>query len=415
MSDSVDRVFSHALNTVNKIPIGAEKPPAKLRLKLYGLYKQSMEGDVDGIMQRPSGRDASAHQAREKWDAWKSCAGLSRTEAKRRYITTLISTMRQYANSSPDSRALVDELEFVWDQVKANASSSSSSSPTHHGAGLGIGVGVGSGSGLGLSRSQSMDPAQQSLPRSDPSHSHSLPPAQPIFKFADRSKKRLSGLGVNSTSNVAGTRTSTDMRHLTGSPLSHSVIDDSSDDDSAGGDEFVDAPDSQIAEPPPNPATLDPHGKRAAPRAADEQTSAAADPDAPKKRTRADDTKWRRRVSTALIRLTAEVAALREQLEARRLWTRTRRGTFLNLTWTLISSVLKHVAFDAIILLLLLLWMRRKKDGRLEGAMRVLLGDAVAQVQRVGTDLQRGVNKVGKALVVAGASSKKGGSTALGN
>jgi hypothetical protein len=35
-------VFSHALNTVNKIRTGSSKPPASVRLKLYGLYKQSM-------------------------------------------------------------------------------------------------------------------------------------------------------------------------------------------------------------------------------------------------------------------------------------------------------------------------------------------------------------------------------------
>lgn len=38
----IDRVFSHALNTVNKIRTGVEKPPGASRLKLYGLYKQSM-------------------------------------------------------------------------------------------------------------------------------------------------------------------------------------------------------------------------------------------------------------------------------------------------------------------------------------------------------------------------------------
>jgi hypothetical protein len=36
------------------------------------------------------------------------------------------------------------------------------------------------------------------------------------------------------------------------------------------------------------------------------------------------------------------------------------------------------------ILGIVLLYMRRKKDTRLEGAVRVLLGDAVAQVQKVG-------------------------------
>src|ERR1700760_112257 len=38
----IDRVFSHALNTVNKIRTGVEKPPGASRVKLYGLYKQSM-------------------------------------------------------------------------------------------------------------------------------------------------------------------------------------------------------------------------------------------------------------------------------------------------------------------------------------------------------------------------------------
>jgi hypothetical protein len=37
-----DRVFSHALNTVNKIRTGSQKPPSATRLKLYGLYKQAM-------------------------------------------------------------------------------------------------------------------------------------------------------------------------------------------------------------------------------------------------------------------------------------------------------------------------------------------------------------------------------------
>jgi hypothetical protein len=38
----VDRVFSHALNTVNKIRTGSQKPPSATRLRLYGLYKQAM-------------------------------------------------------------------------------------------------------------------------------------------------------------------------------------------------------------------------------------------------------------------------------------------------------------------------------------------------------------------------------------
>lgn len=38
-----DRVFAHALQTVRKIPkTGSARPPADDRLRLYGLYKQSM-------------------------------------------------------------------------------------------------------------------------------------------------------------------------------------------------------------------------------------------------------------------------------------------------------------------------------------------------------------------------------------
>lgn len=39
----IDRVFVHALNTVKRIPrAGTVRPPVEDRLRLYGLYKQSM-------------------------------------------------------------------------------------------------------------------------------------------------------------------------------------------------------------------------------------------------------------------------------------------------------------------------------------------------------------------------------------
>ncbi|KAK2072585.1 hypothetical protein P8C59_006931 [Phyllachora maydis] len=132
--DSVDRVFVHALNTVKRVPkTGATRPPPADRLRLYGLYKQAMEGDVDGVMARPTaaGADMSPEElAREqdKWDAWHLQKGISRTEAKRRYVETLIETMHKYA-TTPNAMALVGELEFVWNQVKNNATSSSGSSP----------------------------------------------------------------------------------------------------------------------------------------------------------------------------------------------------------------------------------------------------------------------------------------------
>jgi hypothetical protein len=82
-------VFVHALNTVKKLPrTGSAKPPPEDRLKLYGLYKQSMgthmaapitliegrliqweEGDVAGVMARPAGTTEEQLTEQKKWCA----------------------------------------------------------------------------------------------------------------------------------------------------------------------------------------------------------------------------------------------------------------------------------------------------------------------------------------------------------
>ena len=104
MGFGLDRVFVHALNTVKKIPkTGAARPPPSDRMRLYGLYKQAMEGDVDGVMERPtasSGLPAEQlHREQDKFDAWNAQKSLSRTDAKRRYIEALIETMHKYATT----------------------------------------------------------------------------------------------------------------------------------------------------------------------------------------------------------------------------------------------------------------------------------------------------------------------------
>ena len=63
-----------------------------------------MEGDVDGVMEQPMAGNGltpeELHRERDKWDAWNSQKGLTRTEAKRRYVEALIETMYRYANTS---------------------------------------------------------------------------------------------------------------------------------------------------------------------------------------------------------------------------------------------------------------------------------------------------------------------------
>lgn len=63
-----------------------------------------MEGDVDGVMEQPMAgaglNPEELQRERDKWDAWNSQKGLTRTEAKRRYVEALIETMHRYATTA---------------------------------------------------------------------------------------------------------------------------------------------------------------------------------------------------------------------------------------------------------------------------------------------------------------------------
>jgi Acyl CoA binding protein len=64
-----DRVFAHALQTVRKIPkTGSVRPPPEDRLKLYGLYKQSMGAYMlESNVVRENGRLTVMHRGRCEW------------------------------------------------------------------------------------------------------------------------------------------------------------------------------------------------------------------------------------------------------------------------------------------------------------------------------------------------------------
>ncbi|KAI9840511.1 MAG: hypothetical protein M1837_001571 [Sclerophora amabilis] len=80
----------------------------------------------------------------------------------------------------------------------------------------------------------------------------------------------------------------------------------------------------------------------------------------------ARDSRWRRRVEKAMVKMTAEVAALREQMESRRIYdARRRRSLWAWLVW-LVWITIRHLLVDAVVLGVILLWMRRRKDNRLE-------------------------------------------------
>ncbi|KAK5135976.1 hypothetical protein LTR04_004565, partial [Oleoguttula sp. CCFEE 6159] len=278
-------------------------------------------------------------------DAWKAQSGLSRTEAKRRYISTLIETMHKYASPAPDARELVSELEFVWDQIKSNVPSSSSSSPLQT---------LDAASGPGLHN-------PSSYPRLGGSEAAAFnrPPPQ---QQASPKKAPLRML----------------------SPVSQGEEEEREEEGEEGEvveEEFVDAPDSQYGGQYADEDDDDGDGNAAEPHnGTSPRPPTLRKPPPPSPATR----KFQRTVESALVRLTTEIAALREQLEARRYLSHQRRHSLLGWALYLSWNAIKHASIDACLLGLVLLWMRRKQDRRLEGAVRVLLGDAVAQVKMVG-------------------------------
>lgn len=84
--------------------------------------------------------------------------------------------------------------------------------------------------------------------------------------------------------------------------------------------------------------------------------------------------KWRKRVEQALVKMTTEVAALREQLEAKRSGEGKRRnGTWTWMCWLTWVAV-RHLVVDLALMGVVLVWARRKGDRRVEQGLELLLG-----------------------------------------
>jgi hypothetical protein len=93
--------------------------------------------------------------------------------------------------------------------------------------------------------------------------------------------------------------------------------------------------------------------------------------------------RWSRKVERALVRLSAEIAALREQITTGREWKSKReRSVAAWISW-LFWLVVKHLVVDTLLLGVILLWMRKRKDRRLE--------DLVRNALRIGREYARKV------------------------
>jgi len=75
---ALDDDFQAALARVKTLP---STPSNDVLLDLYGLFKQSSEGDVQG--KRPGMLDL---KGRAKYDAWAGRKGLSKDDAKKTYV-----------------------------------------------------------------------------------------------------------------------------------------------------------------------------------------------------------------------------------------------------------------------------------------------------------------------------------------
>lgn len=78
MSEELNATFLQAKDDVTKL---SKAPDNDVKLQLYGLFKQSTEGDVQG--DRPGMMD---FVGRAKYDSWKQHEGKSLDEAKQEYI-----------------------------------------------------------------------------------------------------------------------------------------------------------------------------------------------------------------------------------------------------------------------------------------------------------------------------------------
>jgi len=97
--------FEKAVHIIQNLPKdGPVKPSQDDQLYFYKYYKQATIGDVN--TSRPGMLD---FVGKAKWDAWKSVEGVSKEEARTKYVEKLLEILR---NASDDaSKGYIAEIE----------------------------------------------------------------------------------------------------------------------------------------------------------------------------------------------------------------------------------------------------------------------------------------------------------------
>jgi diazepam-binding inhibitor (GABA receptor modulator, acyl-CoA-binding protein) len=92
MSDDLKQRFDQAVAKVRSAPAsGPYKPSNEFKLKMYALYRQASDGDVQG--KRPGMLDLVG---RFKYDAWASLKGTPAEAAMRQYIEEVNKVEQKY-------------------------------------------------------------------------------------------------------------------------------------------------------------------------------------------------------------------------------------------------------------------------------------------------------------------------------
>lgn len=80
--------------------------------------------------------------------------------------------------------------------------------------------------------------------------------------------------------------------------------------------------------------------------------------------------KWRTTIERALVKMTAEIAALREQIATGREYQGKKRKSLGRWIAWLLWACIRHFLVDVVVLGIVLLWLRKKKDRRVEDLVR---------------------------------------------
>jgi hypothetical protein len=263
--------------------------------------------------------------------------------------------MHEYASQTTEARELVAELEFVWDQIKFNASSSSSSSPLNT-----VGVPPLSRSAYGSiggrlaeeyerprrsdgdrdSRLRVLSPVSQpeeeyyqreAMEREDEDEDEEFEEARDsLYEHDDADADASTNTNTNTHTN---THTDASRPKLHRNHVSGISID-------SGGTGLRDSHSHA-------PSHSHSHSRIPGPK----------------------DTRWRRRVEQALTKMTAEIAAVREQMEVRTVAQRRRNGLWAWVKWMVWVAV-RQILVDIAMLGMLLIWMRLKGDQRVEDRLK---------------------------------------------